>query len=545
MKINKHLLISLFLIFLLHSCLQEGAQHPYLSKANALMTNHPDSALAILESIQEPQKMEKADRALYALLLTQAHDKNDIIHTNDSLIQTAVNFYTDRSNAYRKAQAYYYLGCVYEDMNNTPLSLQALLKADEALSKQYENDRLALLIKSFLASQYKEQKFYDKAMKAGRESYNNGIYRNDSADILLPLAHIGSIFLLQYENDSALHYYNKALELAEIQSDSSWIAYFSNEVSKVYYFNKDFYKANQYITKAINHERDKKNLLRLYSEKGDVLYGLQEQDSARYYLIKSLETDNIHTQYLSSLTLFEIERDAGNHKKAIEYIEIHNVASDSIYKKNKQLAIAKLLNDHAITMHTKDIHFREKRKTARIVILCTATLIALIFFFVIIDKRRKNHIIKLQKQLMRNRAETLKANQQKENTGTYNYSDQHNTLKKICIKNIQTSKELFKNNSLYKNIYAMDRLNKEVAFSSDKRDDIKDTIYNAFPDAILSLRELYNLTSDDAFCCILYALELSNRTVAACMGVAEGAIKTRKSRLKNKIDQELSTFLFS
>ena len=44
----------------------------------------------ILESISSPQKLPRADRALYALLLTQARHKNYIALGDDSLIKTAV-----------------------------------------------------------------------------------------------------------------------------------------------------------------------------------------------------------------------------------------------------------------------------------------------------------------------------------------------------------------------------------------------------------------------------------------------------------------------
>ena len=49
------------------------------------METYPDSALSILESITYPQKMPRADRALYALLLTQARHKNYIALEDDSL----------------------------------------------------------------------------------------------------------------------------------------------------------------------------------------------------------------------------------------------------------------------------------------------------------------------------------------------------------------------------------------------------------------------------------------------------------------------------
>ena len=50
------------------------------------MEEYPDSALHILESIETQQLSAQADRAYYALLLTQARDKNYIVQTDDSLI---------------------------------------------------------------------------------------------------------------------------------------------------------------------------------------------------------------------------------------------------------------------------------------------------------------------------------------------------------------------------------------------------------------------------------------------------------------------------
>ena len=57
------------------------------------MEEYPDSALHILESIESQQLTVHADRAYYALLLTQARDKNYIVQTDDSLIRTAVQYY--------------------------------------------------------------------------------------------------------------------------------------------------------------------------------------------------------------------------------------------------------------------------------------------------------------------------------------------------------------------------------------------------------------------------------------------------------------------
>ena len=83
----------------LSSCSSPSVKNQLLLCADSLMETYPDSALSILESITYPQKMPRADRALYALLLTQARHKNYIALEDDSLIKTAVDYYGDKKKS--------------------------------------------------------------------------------------------------------------------------------------------------------------------------------------------------------------------------------------------------------------------------------------------------------------------------------------------------------------------------------------------------------------------------------------------------------------
>ena len=67
-----------------------------LDRADALMYPQPDKALALLDSIDPATLSGEADRARYALLYSQAQNKNNIYPASDSLIDIAVDYY-DRS----------------------------------------------------------------------------------------------------------------------------------------------------------------------------------------------------------------------------------------------------------------------------------------------------------------------------------------------------------------------------------------------------------------------------------------------------------------
>ena len=73
------------------------------------MENHPDSAYSLLQTIDSEALRTRGGRARYALLYTQAQDKNYIDETNDSLISEAVDYYRQTDDVRRKFLSYYYM----------------------------------------------------------------------------------------------------------------------------------------------------------------------------------------------------------------------------------------------------------------------------------------------------------------------------------------------------------------------------------------------------------------------------------------------------
>lgn len=84
-------------MLLLASCIlaacTRSSPNAQLVQADSLIQKLPDSALRFLQSIQSKEFHSAADRAYYALLLTQVKDKNFILQTEDSLIRIAVQYY--------------------------------------------------------------------------------------------------------------------------------------------------------------------------------------------------------------------------------------------------------------------------------------------------------------------------------------------------------------------------------------------------------------------------------------------------------------------
>lgn len=102
--------INLLMILVLFiSCVQEKEDNNVLRRVEACMELFPDSALSLLSQIECPECMRGQQRADYALLLTQALDKNYLDNLqSDSLIMIAVEYYKQEGDKLKAGKAYFY-----------------------------------------------------------------------------------------------------------------------------------------------------------------------------------------------------------------------------------------------------------------------------------------------------------------------------------------------------------------------------------------------------------------------------------------------------
>lgn len=104
-----------------------------LLTADSLMWAKPDTALLLLEQVATPQKLRGADRALYALLMTQARYKSCKLLGNDSLIKIAVDYYEGTKDWEKLAKAHFYWGCIYMEQQELPKAIELYLKAIDVM----------------------------------------------------------------------------------------------------------------------------------------------------------------------------------------------------------------------------------------------------------------------------------------------------------------------------------------------------------------------------------------------------------------------------
>lgn len=135
------LYILSLLVVTLFGCTTNAVQDKLLL-AESIIEESPDSALAILSAINGTGLSGKK-QAQYALLLSQAYDKNYIDVTNDSLISIARDFYADTDDEYHQMLSEFYYARVRENRGDLHAAILSALNAERIAEQRQDYLNLA------------------------------------------------------------------------------------------------------------------------------------------------------------------------------------------------------------------------------------------------------------------------------------------------------------------------------------------------------------------------------------------------------------------
>ena len=526
---------SILMSVSLSSC-SSSVKSPLLLSADSLMEIYPDSALSILESISSPQKLPCADRALYALLLTQARHKNYIALGDDSLIKTAVEYYGDKKKSVRAAKAHYYWGATYGEKGYTSFAVDEYLTAirlmpvrDEFLAMIYDN----------LADCYEKDELDNVAMEAYRAAYQ--ILKGKSGQIY-PMRGIARMFLLQNRKDSALFYYQQALDCALADKDSSLIGALYHDFAMVYNEKKDYILANQYVSKAIMIQGE--GAVNACLSKAQIMLNLNQLDSASYFYNKNMSQLDIYGKAVCYDGMYQIAKKKGEWKVATENMDIYKVLYDSIQIMTDNEELNRLMDKHQLEEHRRLLSEHTKMLVFTLVSVFFFLMIICVFCFMWNDRKRKKYYIALQHELTQKRVDTMLLKDEEVSESNKEHIDKKRS--ELTEQQIQLCVSVLKTTDCYDQLETLEKATpKQLLAMRSLRKDIRSTISNAFVDVMVNLKERYpTLTGDDVFYCVLSLLYCSKTVMMELMDATSDALKTRKNRIKNKVDAQLFERVF-
>ena len=286
-----YVILILIAVVAAGSCDRKGAQlDRTFDRADALMHNHPDSALAIMQSV-DTTGLSRQHLARYALLMTSALDKNYIEPENDSLIKIALDYYCGQNNSQEIGALYYYgqihytnksidialpildmsyemamknqnwyyagmsarlLSDIYDKQLQFPLQIKYALLAKSAYQK-YENEnniddhRYSIWMDTSISEYFVNTDQYERciqfcdSLEATKQEQSVSYYEFISINKAQAYCRIG-------EPEKSIHIYDSLINSGYEMEGYNW-----NRLSEFYFLNNEFDKSRIALDSAKSH----------------------------------------------------------------------------------------------------------------------------------------------------------------------------------------------------------------------------------------------------------------------------------------------------
>lgn len=547
-------IIYLNFVSLLAVCLfacNHHSSNPMLQQVDSLLEMKPDSALTILKNISVLEDLPEVDKVYYALLLAEATDKNKLpLLPCDSLLNFALDYYGDDDR--EKAVALMYKGRLLAEMDDEKAAIEMNLKALEILQDYPVDTKYRRLIYSALGLWYGNCGLNDKALEVLHQSLH---YSFDAKDTAIAYINIGYIYGMRNMQDSAITYQRKAVKYAMRSKDRSMILTSWHNLSICYRHFENVDSAVVYAHKVLQHLSYGNGKADAYYNMGDLYVDLEQYDSARHYLEKSLFLSPSRSIPYWSLAVMEAE--LGNFKSAYHYLDTFVMVQDSLDNSEQLTEVQHLVYKHQTELRVKDEQIKSKRIIRWIVfvsvIICF--VVALIYQRWINKKNNQQALYRQALQyadekqnVMQQRIEenesALALLQDRENQNLDEIAQKEQLITQLKKEKLALRTWLFQQTSIYKKVMSLSdqqQVNKKIrkVMAAAELDKLKKTTFEIYADYISPLQAQYSqLTEDDLLVLCLQEAGISPLAISLCFGHTDTvALNQRKSRLKKKMSE--------
>lgn len=394
---------------LLGSCVEKNVSNVF-DKVEGYMDVCPDSALLLLEQIPHSEELRGKQRADYALLLTQARDKNYLDSLqSDSLIKIAVDYYKNGEDKVKAGKALFYYGKVMHLQDNDTLAIQAYLSALAKLEKT-EEYKLQGFVHEYIGVLNTDRKLYKDAL----DNYQSSAYcfqkAVDTLGVIYVYRDIARIYYVEQKYDSVYNYINRALSLCEKKKGCISFERVIPSLLQVKGIAKrnegDLGDAIALLKTAVETEQDRHSMHHCSMSLGNIYLNQNKLDEAKRYFTLALKSERPRTLAGAYHYLYLLEKRQKKYAIALYFkeksdsllsVDLDAKQASQILTLQRKYEKGKLLLEKQQVEHEKKIQFY-----FGMVIVLFIILLCLVLYFLL----RKKY-----KEMFRKNMQVIKENE--------------------------------------------------------------------------------------------------------------------------------------
>ena len=404
--------IILLLCLVFQGCNEHQDYREALSRAELVMNTNPDSALNILDSLNEySSDFDRHFNMLYQLQLTNARMKSGVLFTTDSLTLSLVDYFDSNGTDDERALAYYIYGCSLVDLGQAPEALQAYYTALESIdtTKVDCNYNLLKVIYGQMSTIFDAQNLPHDEIWALNHYIENVKKTSDESEYLFAKYRMVNPYFLLNDNDTVLQITQEIYEAFKQLGDNQNAAIILGPTVHIYTERGLWDKAQEslHIYEKESGLFDvngsiKRGYEAYYYLKGDYELAVNHLDSAESYYRKAIQSDYLSSAYKGLLKVF---RKKNNVDSVYHFSLLYEAAQDALHNQMRTTAIHQMSALYNYNRSQQEAEQeREKSRKLQMYFICliigiSVPLGILLWLYQRYQKKKRIEFAKLNKQL--------------------------------------------------------------------------------------------------------------------------------------------------
>ena len=559
MKRVRDILLAVVAVMIVIACGESRHISDRFSQAEAVMQEHPDSALALLQAINADELTTDRGRAMHALLLSQAYDKNYIDLTDDSLISIAVDYFAPTNEHHYAMLAHYYHGRVLYNANKLAESSVSLIKAENHALK-IKDDFYLGMIYAWQAYVYNYSYNFEEELICAQKSLEHFQKYGNEKYIGNALISLAEAYNNIKDYPCSEEIYLEAKQFANSIADTTLICRAIRGYAHVRKVQLDFDAVKrQLMTVLMGYNRavnavDYCHLSEAYSHEN-------KMDSAAYYLKKGEELSRFALDSVAVASArSRYYKTIGDYGNALKWEYSINIKRYSTLQEIWQQAVVKSQRDYL--NHKAEISAYKVEQFSLYLTIAIVSVAALLIAFVAfiqfsrhksakkqvrilqleslnkdIQMRSEEELECIKKEIEKlsecNSEHISEIQKQREELMYYKNIVEHNIVlyqeKKLTLDKSETVKELKERAKLQQSLKGKDWA------------DIDKLVNRHFEGFSQKLNNLTNLNRTEYQICLLLKCGLSPTEISTLINISKGGLGNARKRLYQKVFNNTGT----
>ena len=297
-----------------------------IERAESMLRNNPEEALAIMESIDRSTIFENRELAYYALVYSEACYYNRKLISSDSLTSISVDYYDNRKDYDRRARAFFQHGMVLNLSKQYPEAIIALTESLESINK-YGNVHLEGVVHRTMGDVYRARYCY-------KNSYQEYCLAYDCFHILQLKYHayytkynMGQAAAKMRNYEEAEILFNEVRDYSIENNDMDLLCTVLHELCDLYLKQEDYVKCSEVVELFEKYDCVLWFVSRYYAVRAIVSSELGDNDLAQEY-ITIAEEQSDRDEAIIEDAWYSIYKSMGDTKSALYWLELINKRLD-------------------------------------------------------------------------------------------------------------------------------------------------------------------------------------------------------------------------